>query len=300
MNDLPTIPLLLRALQIHLVFASLAAVAAWAATSSRRMSATAKYWIWVATSINFLLPVGVVLDRVRPPNVSWVLPLEDFGNVAARHTSLGAAIASAWAVGTALMLVRLGVRIHASRVVDEATPAVLGVFRPRISLPAGIERLLTPTELDAVLLHESTHARRRDNLIRLVHELGACVFWFHPLVWLAGSRLSFYRELSCDEAVIRGARGRELVSALMKLANPGETLLLQAGASSYLADRVSRLATPRSTSPAAGALRAVGFALVLVACVLASAFQANLMHRAAKGEFCSRGPAELAGRPGAR
>lgn len=300
MTDLPPIPLLMRALEIHLLFASLVALAAWAGTSSRRMSASAKYWIWMATSINFLLPAGVVVDRLRPPNVPWALPLEDFGNVVARHTSIGAAIAAAWAVGSALMLVRLGVRIRASRVSDGGTPAVLGVFRPRISLPAGIERVLTAAELDAVLLHERTHARRRDNLIRLVHEIGACVFWFHPLVWLAGSRLSFYRELSCDEAVIRVARGRELVSALMKLANPGETLLLQAGASSYLADRVSRLATPRPTSPAASALRAVAFALVLVACALASAFQANLMHRAARGEFCSRGAAELAGRPGAR
>jgi beta-lactamase regulating signal transducer with metallopeptidase domain len=300
MTDLPAIPLLMRALQIHLLFAGLVALAAWAATTSRRMSATAKYWIWVATSINFLLPAGVVVDRLRPPNVSWALPLEDFGNVVARHTSVGAAIAAAWAVGTALMLVRLGMRIRASRVSDGATPAVLGVFRPRISLPAGIERVLTASELDAVLLHERTHARRRDNLIRLVHELGACVFWFHPLVWLAGSRLSLYRELSCDESVIRVSRGGELVSALVKLANPGETLLLQAGASSYMADRVARLALPPRTSPAASALRAALFALVLVSCVLASAFQANLMHRAAKGEFCSRGPAELAGRPGAR
>jgi beta-lactamase regulating signal transducer with metallopeptidase domain len=321
MTELPGIALLSRALQIHLVFASLVALAAWAITSldSSRMSATAKYWIWVATSINFVVPAGVLVDRLRPPNVSWVLPLEDFGNVVARRGSLGAALAAAWIVGTAMMLVRLYARIRAGRVVrpqtsdafrargvpvrfdaDGATPAVDGVFRPRISLPAEIERTLTAPELEAVLLHELTHARRRDNLIRLVHEIAACAFWFHPLVWLAGSQLSLYRELSCDESVIRGSRGRELVSALVKLANPGETLLLQAGASSYLADRVATLASTRRPSRAASLFRAAVFGLVLFACLLASAYQSNLMHRAALGEFCSRGPDALAGRPGAK
>src|SRR5206468_5134386 len=158
------------------------------------------------------------------------------------------------------------------------------------SLPAGIERVLSASELEAVLLHEVTHARRRDNLIRLVHEIGVCALWFYPLVWLAGSRLSLYRELSCDESVIRGERGGELVSALAKLANPSETLLLQAGASSYLADRVTSLAAPRRTSPAASALQAAIFALVLLSSLLASAFQSNLMHRAARGELRSRHP----------
>jgi Zn-dependent protease with chaperone function len=300
MTELPPIPLLMRALQIHLVFTSLVALAAWASTSSRRTSATTKYWIWVATSLNFLLPVGVFIDRLRPPNVSWALPLEDFGNVAARRTSLGAALVAAWVVGVVLMLVRLGLRIRASRIPDAGAPAVLGVIRPRISLPPGIERILTARELEAVLLHEVAHARRRDNLIRLVHEVGACLFWFHPLVWLAGSRLSLYRELSCDETVVRGERGRELVSALVKLANPAETLLLQAGASSFMADRVARLALPPRVSASSSALRAAVFALVLLASVLASAFQSNLMHRARLGEFCSRGPAALAGRTDAR
>ena len=300
MTELPALALVVRALEIHLAFASFVALAAWAVTSSRRVSATTKYWIWVATSINFVLPAGVLVDRFRPPDVSWALPLEDFGNAIARRSWIGAALAAAWAVGTAAILVRLWLRIRAGRNAGDDAPAVVGVFRHRISLPAGIERVLTASELEAVLLHEQTHARRRDNLIRLVHEIGVCAFWFHPLVWLSGSRLSLYRELSCDESVIRGERGGELISALAKLANPAETLLLQAGASSYLADRVANLALPRRTSPAASALQAAVFALVLLACLLGSAFQSNLMRRAARGEFCSRGPAELAGRPGTK
>ena len=300
MSDLPALPLLMRAVEIHLVFASLVAFAALAATSPRRVSATAKYWIWVATSLAFVLPAGALVGRLRPPDVSWMLPLEDLGNAVARRSAAGAALASVGALGFAAMLVRLAWRILAGRRGGGGAPAVVGLLRPRISLPAGIERVLTPAELEAVLLHEETHARRRDNLIRLVHEIGACVLWFHPLVWLAGARLSFYRELSCDEAVIRGERGRELVSALVKLANPGETLLLQAGASAHLADRLSRLSLPRRHSAAATAVQAALFGLVVLAGVVGAAFQANLMDRAARGEFCTRHAAELAGRPGTR
>ena len=57
----------------------------------------------------------------------------------------------------------------------------------------------------AVLLHEATHARRRDNLIRLFQELVLCAVWFHPLAWVTSSRLALYRELSCDESVVESA-----------------------------------------------------------------------------------------------
>src|SRR5215831_6208023 len=186
MTELPTLPVLTRAVEIHLAFASLVALAALLITSSQRVSATTKYWIWVATSINFVLPTGVLVDRFRPPDASWVLPLEDFGNTIARTRGLGAALAAVWAFGAAVMLARLVLRIGGSRSAGGGAPAVEGLLRPRISLPAGIERVLTAPEIDAVLLHERTHARRRDNLIRLIHEIGACAFWFHPLVWLAG------------------------------------------------------------------------------------------------------------------
>jgi Zn-dependent protease with chaperone function len=80
--------------------------------------------------------------------------------------------------------------------------------------------LLNDRELDAVLLHEVTHARRGDNLIGLIHEIALCG-WFHPLVWLTGSRLAMFRELFCDDSVIESSRGADLVTALAKLADPG-------------------------------------------------------------------------------
>jgi beta-lactamase regulating signal transducer with metallopeptidase domain len=105
-----------------------------------------------------------------------------------------------------------------------------------------------------VLLHEVAHAKRRDNLIRLLYEVALCALWFHPLIWLAGMRMALYRELSCDESVIQHEQGRALVRALAKLAVPDKALLLKATASSHLSYRLARLAGPAQATHRATSL----------------------------------------------
>lgn len=82
-------------------------------------------------------------------------------------------------------------------------PGVVGLWRPVLLVPSGIEDDLTPRQLAAVLTHELCHIRRRDNVTAAVHMLGESVFWFHPLVWWIGSRLVDERERACDEEVVR-------------------------------------------------------------------------------------------------
>jgi beta-lactamase regulating signal transducer with metallopeptidase domain len=145
-------------------------------------------------------------------------------------------------------------------------PAVNGVLYPHISLPVGIHRLLDERELQAVLLHELAHARRRDNLVRLLYQVALCALWFHPLFWLPGMQMALYRELSCDECVIQSAHGEALVSALAKLALPDPARFLQATASSHLSYRLARLAGPTpSTDHAASLLVMSLFAVVIAA-----------------------------------
>jgi uncharacterized protein (TIGR03435 family) len=94
-----------------------------------------------------------------------------------------------------------GVRMRATSSVLE--PGVIGVWRPVILIPAGIDRHLTTSQLEAVLAHEISHIRRRDNLLAMLHMLVETVFWFHPLVWWIGGRLIDERERACDEDVLR-------------------------------------------------------------------------------------------------
>jgi uncharacterized protein (TIGR03435 family) len=93
-----------------------------------------------------------------------------------------------------------GIEIRTAPTVLE--PGVVGLRRPLILLPEGIESYLTADQLAAVLAHEVCHVRRRDNLTAVMHMLVEAVFWFHPLVWWIGARLIATRERACDEHVV--------------------------------------------------------------------------------------------------
>jgi len=282
---------------VHLFYASLVWFAAWTLTSIVRSTATTKYWVWVATSLNFVLPLGAVLDKSLAAHLSWAKPLGVIGEAGLRIADNATMVGAVWLLGSMLMAGRLCLRIRAGRRDAQASqsaadsklnflvqgtpvrfsparsgPVVDGVLRPHICLPDGIDRLLTKSELNAVLLHELTHARRRDNLIRVIHEIGLCLLWFHPLAWVTGSRLALYRELSCDEAVIQSGHGEKLVSALAKLANPEQPFLLQATVTSFMGHRLARLTAvqPRRNSRLACALLTAAFGAVLAAGVFAT------------------------------
>jgi beta-lactamase regulating signal transducer with metallopeptidase domain len=287
---------------VHLFYSSMVWLAACLLTSIPGGSATTKHWIWLATALNFVLPVGAVFDTLWAPHISWATPLGgigQFGVAIADNEPLAIALGGAWAIGATLMFARLCTRLvsdqrsarapsgadtpasgssflaHGVPVSITGTrrgPGVNGLLRPHICLPRGIDRLLNERELNSVLMHELTHARRHDNLIRLFYELALCALWFHPLMWITGSRLALYRELSCDESVIHSGHGRDLVSAIAKLASPEEALLLQATASSFLGQRLARLTALRSPriSAAANRLLAVLFAAIFLAGVMAT------------------------------
>jgi hypothetical protein len=253
-----------RVIELHLLYASIVWLAAWLLGSIPQGGAATKYWMWVVTSFNFVLPLSALPARWWPSRAGWfVAPLGIEG--------LPWNLAGIWLAGVLLMFVRLLLRIRFDAPIPG--PAVVGFVRPRVHLPASIDGTLTPDELEAVLIHERHHATRRDNLMGLLHELTLCVLWFHPLVWMTGSRLGLYRELSCDEAVIRRGRGVELVAALAKLAHSDGTLL-QASASSFVRERLAHLATAGRAGRATTLFIAAAFGAILLLAVVAPIAQA--------------------------
>jgi uncharacterized protein (TIGR03435 family) len=132
---------------------------------------------------------------------------------------------STWAAGTLLLLARwmrswqrlraavrrgepvtLADGTPALIIAESVEPGIFGIMRPVLVLPRGIAEQLSAEQLDAIMAHELSHMRRRDNLTAALHMLVEAVFWFHPLVWWLGARLVEERERACDEAVLESRR----------------------------------------------------------------------------------------------
>jgi beta-lactamase regulating signal transducer with metallopeptidase domain len=58
-----------------------------------------------------------------------------------------------------------------------------------------------------VLLHERTHLRRRDHIIKFVSYFILCVHYFNPLAWAAFILMGADMEMSCDEKVLKEMGG---------------------------------------------------------------------------------------------
>ncbi len=86
------------------------------------------------------------------------------------------------------------------------SPAVCGLFRPAILIPQSLLESFSDEQLRAVLLHELIHLRRRDVWLNFVQALLQIFYWWHPLVWLANSRIRRVREEAVDDAVMLALR----------------------------------------------------------------------------------------------
>jgi beta-lactamase regulating signal transducer with metallopeptidase domain len=85
------------------------------------------------------------------------------------------------------------------------SPAVFGVFRPVLLMPADEVYRLPRRELEHehVLLHELSHIRRGDLKIHAFFMMLQIIYWFNPLLWLVRRQLQHLRELCCDATVAR-------------------------------------------------------------------------------------------------
>jgi hypothetical protein len=90
-----------------------------------------------------------------------------------------------------------------------STPAVVGIFRPALLLPARVLREFDPAELRLIVLHELAHLKRHDVAGNWLIVIACIVHWFNPLVWLIAWRVRADRELACDELVLACSEGRD-------------------------------------------------------------------------------------------
>ncbi len=80
------------------------------------------------------------------------------------------------------------------------SPFILGLFRPKIYIPFGLDERTRRY----VLAHERHHIRRFDHVIKPFAFLLLAVHWFNPLCYLAFYLMGKDMEMSCDERVLAG------------------------------------------------------------------------------------------------
>ena len=151
---------------VHLLYASIVGCAAWVLTSIRAASATTKFWIWVVTALNFVVPSGALIDVLWAPHVTWSEPFRALVGLVRYMTQGRTAllVPVIWTTGALAMLARLILRWRKDRrevqvpanghdvtfsfMADDIpvsfdsrhpTPVVGGLLYPRILLPAGID-----------------------------------------------------------------------------------------------------------------------------------------------------------------
>jgi beta-lactamase regulating signal transducer with metallopeptidase domain/TolB-like protein len=107
--------------------------------------------------------------------------------------------------------------IHVSGIIG--TPGVIGLFRPRVLMPADWRERFTQKELSAIAAHELAHIRRGDILQGWILTALTCMYWFHPVVWVANVRLRREREMVCDDVALTLAQqeSKEYASTILRV-----------------------------------------------------------------------------------
>jgi beta-lactamase regulating signal transducer with metallopeptidase domain len=197
-----------------------------------------------------------------------------------------------------LATLRVGrrVELRGSPAID--VPNVCGYRAPIVLLPAAAEAW-PEGRRRAILLHEIAHVARHDRLAQTLAYVVRALYWPHPLVWWATSRLGREAERACDDRVLQAGTSateyaRHLVEVARGLARPAGTFLTasSAASSTHLGDRVQAVLDESRNRrvPAPRAMVLVGGAGLLAVAVLAAA--EPVAARAADGSRPARASAE--------
>lgn len=151
---------------------------------------------FVNNAVSSVLPAATPAASVNPLQI-WI--------------AIGAWV---WIVGVAVLLIygvvsflilkrKMSEVAHIKANIYEAenikSPFVLGVFRPRIYFPVG----LSEQEKSYITLHEQTHIRRHDHIVKFAAYFVLCLHWFNPFAWVAFLLMGVDMEMSCDERVLK-------------------------------------------------------------------------------------------------
>jgi beta-lactamase regulating signal transducer with metallopeptidase domain len=224
----------------------------------------------------------IVQNNIDPTSFSSQF-LSQLDSNARSHVSL---IVSVWAVGVALMALRMGlgllwvrarvnhgaqhgnphwqekirnmalrlgitrqIRVGVSNEIE--SPVTAGWWRPMVIVPAALITGMAPNLLEALLAHELAHVKRMDYLVNLLQSAIEIVLFYHPVVWWLSKQIRIEREQIADD-LAAGLLGepRRLALALSELEQFQfiNPHIAQAAHGGNLMSRIKRLIHPESST----------------------------------------------------
>jgi GWxTD domain-containing protein len=97
---------------------------------------------------------------------------------------------------------RVNTAIELLESVCSQTPVTIGCLRPVILFPVGLLAGMPAGQIEAILLHELAHIRRRDYLVNLLQTMVEGFLFYHPAMWWISSVIRTERENCCDDLVV--------------------------------------------------------------------------------------------------
>lgn len=99
------------------------------------------------------------------------------------------------------------------------TPSLFGIFNTYIIMPNNINNL-TDYEIKYIFMHELSHYKRRDNILKICWTLIKDIYFFNPIIFLIYKQIIKDMEVATDEIAVKGfnkENKKEYCKTLIKL-----------------------------------------------------------------------------------
>jgi Zn-dependent protease with chaperone function len=172
---------------------------------------------------------------------------------------------------------RMGIRVHVDAYLSSLVqvPVTLGFLKPVILLPVALVTQLTTAQVEAILVHELAHIRRKDYLLNLLITVMELLYFFNPFTRLLIAQLKKEREHCCDDAVLEFRYDPHgYVSALLSLARQQQqatqlaVAAIGVGGEQLLLQRARKILQQKRTDDRPGPRALIGLLLTAVVSVL--------------------------------
>lgn len=171
-------------------------------------------------------------------------------------------------------------------------PMVIGHFKPVILIPIGLINAMSTADVEAILVHELAHIRRRDFIVNILQSLLEMIYFFNPAVIWTSELIRAERENCCDDIAVtqlsnKAVYIRALVSCQEYEHGAPELSMALKNGQGQLMHRVKRL-LGQYQSPVTKMERVILSLLMIVVILTTAAFKVLPERAAVKAELASK------------